>query len=142
MKNQKVLTAMVLAILFSAQANAQKTKLSKNEVPIKITNYINQNFKDHKIKKVIKEINNNIAEYEIKLNKKVELEFDESFKIKEIDSKFGVSTLHLPTPIVEYVQAHYPDFIIIEWKLNEHGQEVELSNGSEIQFNPNGNFIK
>ena len=53
MKNQKVLTAMVLAILFSAQANAQKTKLSKNEVPIKITNYINQNFKDHKIKKVI-----------------------------------------------------------------------------------------
>ena len=84
MKNQKVLTAMVLAILFSAQANAQKTKLSKNEVPIKITNYINQNFKDHKIKKVIKEINNNIAEYEIKLNKKVELEFDESFKISSI----------------------------------------------------------
>ena len=38
MKNQKVLTAMVLAILFSAQANAQKTKLPKNEVPIKITN--------------------------------------------------------------------------------------------------------
>ena len=95
-----------------------------------------------KTSKTIKEINNNIAEYEIKLNKKVELEFDESFKIKEIDSKFGVSTLLLPTPIVEYVQAHYPDFIIIEWKLNEHGQEVELSNGSEIQFNPNGNFIK
>lgn len=142
MKYPKVLTVIVLAILFALKANAQKTTLSNNEVPIEITTYIDQNFKDHKIRKVIKEIGNNIAEYEIKLNRRVELEFDESFKIKEIESKFGVSTHLLPSRIVEYLQAHYPDFKITEWKLNEHGQKVELSNGSEIQFDPNGNFIK
>ncbi len=142
MKNFKVLPVIVLTILFATNAHAQKTTLSKNEVPVEIANYINQNFKDHKIRKVTKEINNNKTKYEIKLNSKVELEFNEAFKIKEIDSKYGVAFHLLPIQVAEYVQSHYPDLKITEWKLNEHGQKVELSNDTEIQFDLDGNFIK
>lgn len=59
-------------------------------------------------------MDNNIDEYEIKLNRKVELEFDEAYKIKKIDSKHGVSNHLLATSIVEYVEAHYPNLKIIE----------------------------
>lgn len=142
MKNLKGLTVIVFAILYTANANAQKKILSNNEVPIEITNYINQNFKAYKIRKVVKEVQNNETEYEVKLNEKVELEFDEGFKIKEIESKDGVSTQLLPNQVVKYVQAQYVNLKIVEWKLNEHGQKVELSNNTEIQFDVNGNFIK
>lgn len=138
----KLVVGIVLAVLFSVKANAQKTTLPKEEIPVEITNYINQNFKDCKLRKAIKELDNNEVEYEVRLNKNIELEFDETFKIKEIDSKHEFPSQLLSVKLVEYVQTHYPDLKIREWKLIEHGQKLELSNGSEIQFDLSGNFIK
>lgn len=142
MKNLKVLTVIIVAILFVANANAQKIIIPSAEVPIEITNYVNQHFKGHQIRKVAKEMDNNKINYEVKLNKRVELEFDKNFTIIEIESKKGVSTHLLPAPIVAYIQSKYPGIKIIEWKLNEYGQEVELGNKTEIQFDANGEFVK
>lgn len=138
----KLVVGIVLAVLFSVKANAQKITLSKEEVPVEITNYINQNFKDCKLRKVIKELNDGEVEYEVRLNKNIELEFDEDFKIKEIDSKHEFPNQLLSVKLVEYIQTHYPDLKIREWKLNKLRQKIELSNGSEIQFDLNGNFIQ
>ncbi|SFB50105.1 PepSY-like domain-containing protein [Algoriphagus aquimarinus] len=138
----KILPFIVLGILFSEKANAQKTALAENEIPLEITNYINQNFKDHKTRKVIKEISNNKVVYKIKLNRNVELEFGEAYTIREIESKLGVSMFLLPVRIVEYVQTNYPNFKVIEWELDEEGQKVELYNDIEILFDSNGNFVK
>lgn len=138
----KLVVGIVLAVLFSVKANAQKITLSKEEVPVEITNYINQNFKDCKLRKVIKELNDGEVEYEVRLNKNIELEFDETFKIKEIDSKHEFPNQLLSVKLVEYIQTHYPDLKIREWKLNKLRQKIELSNGSEIQFDLNGNFIQ
>lgn len=144
MKNLKVFKGIVVASFCFANVNAytQKNIVPGTEVPIEITNYVNQHFKGHPIRKVTKEIDNNKINYEVKLDKRVELEFDENFTIMEIEFKKGISTHLLPTPIVAYIQSKYPGIKIIEWKINKNGQEVELGNKTEIYFNVNGDFIK
>ncbi|MBN9351266.1 MAG: PepSY-like domain-containing protein [Chitinophagaceae bacterium] len=142
MNNLKLLPIIAFAILWSANANAQKAKLSNDKIPDEITNYINHNFKDHKIRRAAKEVDKDKTEYEIILNKKVELEFDGDYKIKEIESKHGIPSQLLPSRLLEYIKVHYPDFKIIEWELNEDGHKVELSNKTEIRFNANGDYIQ
>lgn len=142
MKNIKIISVIVVAIFCFANVNAQKNIVPKAETPIEITNNINQHFKGHQIRKVTKEVDKNKINYEVKLNKRVELEFDENFTIIEIESKKGVSPHLLPATIVAYIQSKYPGLKIIEWKLNENGQEVELGNKTEIQFDANGEFVK
>lgn len=142
MKSLKLICAFALAVLFSVNVNAQKTALANAEIPAEITNYITQNFKEHRIIKAIKEVNVNMVEYEVTLNKKVKLEFDETLKIKEIKAKKGISLNLIPLPVANYVKSHFPDLKIIEWELNKNGQGIELNNKTEIQFDQNGNFIK
>lgn len=142
MKSIKFLSVITLTILFSVQVSAQKTVLTHAEIPVEIINYITQNFKDHRILKANKEVEDHTIKFETKLNKKVELEFDETFKIKEIEMKNGMPLKLIPPPIANYVQSHYPNLKVVQWKLNKKGQKIELSNKYEIQFDAKGNFIK
>lgn len=59
-------------------------------MPVEIVNYIKENFQKHRILKAVKEMDDDKMEFEIKLSKKVELEFDERFQIKEIEVKNGI----------------------------------------------------
>lgn len=142
MKVIKSLGAIALITLFLANASAQKTVLTNSEIPADIKNYITQNFKEHRILRAIKDIDINKIEYDIILSKKVELEFNETFKIKEIEAKKGVPLNLIPLPIANYIQNHFPDLKVVQWKLNTEGQKIELNNKYEIKFDKNGNFIR
>lgn len=142
MNKTKIRLAIILGLLFSINVSAQKTYLLESEIPTEIANYVSRNFHEHRIKKIIKTQNNNKKEYEIKLNRNTELEFDENFKIKEIESKKGISRDLLPSKINDYLRTHYSDTKVTEWELNEQDQRIELKNGIRIQFDLAGNLLK
>lgn len=142
MNKIKARLIIILGLPFSINVSAQKTYILKNEMPTEIANYVSQNFQENRIKKIIKTQNNNKKEYEIKLNENIELEFDENFKIKEIESKKGIPRNLLPSKTEDYLRTHYSDTEVIEWELNEEYQRIELKNRIRIQFDLAGNFIK
>lgn len=142
MKNVKLLSILALTLLLSGNISAQKTILTEAEMPVEIVNYIKENFQKHRILKAVKEMDDDKMEFEIKLSKKVELEFDERFQIKEIEVKNGIPLHLIPLPVAKYVQSHYPDLKVVQWKFKKEGQKIKLDNKLKILFDKNGNFMK
>lgn len=142
MKTTKIALLVFFTAWFSINLQAQKTVLNTGEVPKQITTYVEQNFPEHHILKAHRDVDNGKTEYEVKLNNHVELEFDNDFQIKEIDSKNGFPQKLLPTPIAEYLEANYPHATVTEWKRTKNGQKIELNNKVDFEFDQNGKFLQ
>jgi hypothetical protein len=40
------------------------------------------------------------------------------------------------------VTQNHPDVKIVEYEMDEEGHEVDLENGDELEFDPEGNFVE
>jgi len=82
---------------------AQKRYLTGEDIPEQITSYVETNFPESSIKKVKDEKEPLKTEYEVKLEPKMELEFDGDFNIIELESKQGVPMETLPEKLQQYL---------------------------------------
>jgi len=48
----------------------------------------------------------------------------------------------IPTPIAEYIKTNFPEASIKEIKKSQRKIEVELTNGLEVEFNHQGQFLR
>lgn len=141
MKTLKLMLALILAGVFS-QVNAQDRYLETTEYPKEITSYIETNFPDSEIISIKEEKERRKTEYEVKLRTMEELEFDEEYAIKSMESKSGLPDTVIPQKIRDYVTKNYPNRKIEEWKMKRRGQEIELDNDLELVFDFDGNFVR
>src|SRR5690606_6464911 len=140
---KKVMVAAIF--LFSsigifAQANTDK-------LPKAAQDYISQHFASISIDKVEENSNWQIWEddkYEVKLSNGIELDFDENGNIVEIESKNNVSIPEgaLPSNVATYLRTNYAGIGIKSWEKDSKGQEVELVDGTELEFDKDGKFQK
>lgn len=140
MKTLKLFTLVFCCFMYM-NTSAQEEKLTAEQVPEQIKSYISTHFSGHKIYKAEKETKRHKTEYEIKLNKDVELEFNGDFAIKQIESHAELPDSVIPDKIKQYVQENYPDHEITEWKRKHLGQEIELNDDLELIFDKEGNFV-
>lgn len=141
MKTFKFIASAAFVFLFT-QINAQDRYLKPEEFPEKITSFVKTHFPDQWIVSIEEEKDRRKTEYEVKLGDRTELEFDQNFAIKKMDSKDGLPDAVLPDKIVKYVAENYPGRKIEEWKMKRKYQEVELDNSLELEFDHNGNFLR
>lgn len=82
--------------------------------------------------------------YEVRLSNGIKLDFNKNGEITEIDSnnREAIPQAALPANIVSYVNSNYAGAEIISWEKNDDEQEVELANGTELEFDARGNFRK
>ena len=81
--------------------------------------------------------------YEVKLSNGIELDFDEKGNIIEIDSQNDAIPMSaLPSAIATYLKENYPDSQVIGWEKEKKSQEIELLDGTELEFDGQGNFRK
>ena|SRR5690606_35400261 len=140
---KKVMVAAIF--LFSsigifAQANTDK-------LPKAAQDYISQHFSSISITKVEENGNWKIWEddkYEVRLSNGIELDFDENGQIVEIESKNNepVPEGALPQNIANYLKTNYAGIAIKGWEKDGKGQEVELVDGTELEFDKDGKFQK
>jgi hypothetical protein len=119
----------MLFLFASVNAYAQQKPLA----PDQIKSYVKANFANSKIIK---------AEYEVKLNNGVKLEFDGNYNIKKIESRTGLPNEVIPKKIEAYISKKYPDDKVTEWEKKGNVQEVELTNDLELIFDLNGKFLR
>lgn len=131
---------MLCSIVVFAQAQT-------NNLPKTAQDYISQHFASISIDKVEENSNWKIWEddkYEVKLSNGIELDFDENGNIMEIESRNNESipAAALPSNVATYLNTNYAGIAIKGWEKDSKGQEVELVDGTELEFDKDGNFQK
>lgn len=130
--------------LFSMGMFAQN---STANLPATAQNYVKQHFSSVSVQEVNENSNWQIWEdekYEVKLSNGIELDFDENGNIIEIDSQNNeaIPVSALPSKVASYLQATYANAQVKGWEKDDKDQEVELSDGTDLEFDAEGNFRK
>lgn len=80
----------------------------------------------------------------LELSNGIELDFDENGNINEMESKNkeALPETTIPTNVAGYLKTNYAGIAITGWEKDSKGQEVELADGTELEFDKDGNFLK
>ncbi len=116
--------------------------LTENEIPTEIRTYVTTHFPNSTIVRAIKETDENVITYELYLSENVELTFNNTFQIIEIDGTTQLPDSVIPTAILDYVAQNYPNNFITNWELEDNHQQVELNDETELEFTLDGVFIR
>ena len=82
-------------------------------------------------------------EYEVYLSNAYEITFDQAGTWQEVDAPDGYAVPEgiVPEPILNFVALEYTGQGINEIDKTTYGYHVELINGMDLKFAPNGEFI-
>lgn len=119
---------------------------NQNELPEEAKNFINTHFSNATIEETEKNdswynLDKNEM-YEVKLSNGTKLDFNREGEVTEIDGDERIPDAALPSPIVAYIEANFSGAHITGWELDNDEQEVELSDGTELEFSLEGQFLK
>lgn len=116
--------------------------VSADGLPKSAQLFITQHFPNHEVLQVVKERDDLKTTYDVYLSDGFNLDFDKNGKILGVEGTSKLPDSVVPEKILAYVQANYPDYFIRDWELDDRGQEVALSNGMDLKFDKNGNFLR
>ena len=84
----------------------------------------------------------NSKRHEAKLNDGTKLDFNPDGVCTEVESKSPLPDSVVPETLRAYVQSNYVGQTILKWKRDSNNQEIELSNGTDIDFDLKDKFIR
>lgn len=143
MKKMIFTGALVMLFSFGAQAQANEDILPQNS-----RDFIAQHFSQASIAKVEKEDGwldwDKNEMYEVRFDNGIKLDFDQNGNVTEIDSKQGedIPMEALPDKIRQYLEESYNGIEVVSWEMDRRDQEVKLADGTELEFDSNGKFLK
>ena len=136
---------IVILSLVSLTSFAQKEKkIELNELPQKAQVFIKQNFTKEKAQQILKETGELIdTGYDVVFKNKLKIKFDRKGDWKEIDGKRSpIPTDFIPEKILKYIQRSFPNNYVVKIEREKRKFEVEITNGLELDFDLDGNFLK
>lgn len=135
---------LVLAFIALAgfTANAQKVDITLKELPTAAQSFISKNFPNQSSSYVIKDKGILEIEYKIILTGGIEIEFDANGNWEEIESNTPLPETVLPETIAGYIKSNYKSLGTLKVEKKRHGYEVELTNGTELEFDTKGKFLR
>lgn len=141
---KKVIYSVVsFAVVLMAFAACDKESIvSADGLPKDAQLFITQHFPDQEILQVVKERDDLKTTYDVYLSDGFDLDFDKKGKILSVEGTSKLPDSVVPAKILAYVEANYPDDFIRDWELDDRGQEITLSNGMDLKFDKNGNFLR
>lgn len=142
MKTTMHLMAIASILFLSFTACDDERVVGENALPKAASLYITQHFPSHKVVQVVKERDDMKTTYDVFLDEGYRLEFSKKGDILGVEGNSELPDSVIPPAILTYVQASYPDEHILDWELDDTGQEVTLSNRLELKFDKNGNFLR
>lgn len=135
-----VVSMFSMSLLF-AQSGSQ-------ELPQNSRDFIAQHFASESIASVQVEDSwlpwDNDDMYEVHFSSGLELSFNKAGEITEIDAAKDqqLPMEVLPAEIQSYVGSNYQNAAVSSWEKDGKDQDVELSNGVDLEFDKNGKFVR
>lgn len=139
-KQLRAILLSVVAMFISNISMSQDKVMTNSEIPSEIQLFVKTHFAQHTI--VRAEINKEglQKEYEIKLNDRTQLDFNNKYQIIKIDADTALPQSVIPAKLLSYIKTNYPQNHITEWELDNKGQEIKLNNGVKLEFSKQGDF--
>lgn len=124
--------------------SAQNKSADLQQLPGKSQNFIQTHFSDMDVMRVkVKTKRDQVEKYKVKMSGREKIEFDGNGDFYKVDMQCGkVPASLISSSIKTYVGQHYPDLYITQLKFKKRYDEIELSNGLELEFDKNGKFLR
>lgn len=146
MKTLKIFSLLAIVAILSSCSNDDDTNqevvLSESEIPTEIITYKETHFPENEIIRAIKDTERNVVTYDIYLSENFELDFNSNYEITDIDGISKLPDSVIPQAILDYVAQNYASNVITDWELEFNHQQIELTNGVELEFELDGTFIR
>ena len=139
---KKIFTLAVIAIVSFQIVKADDRPVNFNQLPAAAQNFINTHYSGEKISYATVDDDFIRPDYNVMLANGVKIQFEHGGALEKIEARTGIPTDILPYQIKDYVNAHYPDALFIEYEVGRHSYEVKLSNRLELKFNRNFHLIE
>lgn len=140
--SKAILTIGIFVLSF--QANAQETVIKTNELPKIAQDFITKNFASQKVNQAIKDKGMISTDYEVWLDNGTKIEFDGNGNWEEVDAdkNAALPTGFIPAKITSYVSKNFPTHKISKIEKDSKKFDVELTNGLDLEFKLNGDFLR
>lgn len=142
---KKLLFGLVALLGISATAMARDTYAHDASVlPKAAQTTLANNFKAKvSVVKIEKDFGR-ISEYEVILTDGTEITFDRNgnWEDIEVSANRSVPSAFIPADIAGYIKKEQPGQKVIGISKERSGYEIELTNGVEMKFNKQGQFVK
>ena len=120
----------------------QATAQTAQGLPEAITAFLQKHFPGATVARVETDNEYGGLEYDLTLNDGTEVDFDASNRCEKVDCKVkAVPAALVPASIASYVKSNYQSLPITKIDIKPYGYEIELSNGLDLNFNNNGQFV-
>jgi hypothetical protein len=140
-KINSAIIAIVMAA-FTFISCDKETPVQENDLPDEIRTFVTTYFPANKIIQSVKDRDGLEVTYDLILDGNISLEFNGKKQITDIDGTTRLPDSVIPSKILNYVSANYPDNFIIGWELDDRNQQVKLDNRMELEFNIAGDFLR
>lgn len=142
MKKQLTTLLTLLILTTVSLSSAQEKKITTAQLPSTAQNFIKQNFKGATVTsaKLDKEMFD--TDYDATLSNGVRINFDSKGNWDEIESRNGLPSSVIPKAISSYVAANFKGQNIVQIDKKIAGYDIELSNGTELEFDTAGKFLR
>jgi len=131
---KKILFAMSV-VLISIACVAEDRPVVYEQLPAPAKEFINANYPGEKVSYVVVDDDVIKPDYTVRLANGVEIQFENSGALEKITARTGVPEAVVPVQISDYVEANFPDTVIVEYEIGRRDFSVDLSNGLELRFN-------
>lgn len=142
---KKLLLALVAILCVSVAATAKDSySRDASVLPKGAQTTLSNNFKAKvSVIKIDKELGR-ISDYEVVLTDGTEITFDRDGNWKDIEVGINgtIPSGFIPAEVAKYVKKNQPGQKIVGIEKERHGYDVELSNGVDIKFDKQGQFIR
>ncbi|HQB76901.1 MAG TPA: PepSY-like domain-containing protein [Tenuifilaceae bacterium] len=133
----------VLSFLSLAFIGCEKESVMPvSDVPTEILSYVETHFPQSTISRAVKDKEFKSVSYEITLTGGLYLEFNDDKKVVEIKGVNQLPNSVIPSAILEYTMANFPNYYIIAWEIDDRKQQVTFNSGLELEFSMSGDFLR
>jgi len=139
---------ILLGILMTCSVGLTYGQADASVLPQNAQDFITSNFGSETIQKADKEDKwfswDKNEMYEVHLSNGIKLDFNKNGEVTEIDSRDNapIPVAAIPDEIRTYIEKNHSGAEIISWEKDNDEQEVELSDGTDLEFDINGKFLK
>ena len=145
MKISKLFISAVL-VLFSLSACADDKVVAFNTAPQAVQSFVKKHFPKSQVTRTVKDYDNLSYNWEVYLSEGYELEFTKKGDWKKVDGhRMALPKsviLLMPKQISDYCSQNFPEAQIVEMDKDRRDYQIQLSNGVELEFDLQGNFIR
>ncbi len=136
---------IIVLLLFPMALFAQKDKkIDWDELPQKAQTFLKTNFTKEKAQQILKETEDYLETiYQVTFQGKLKIKFDKNGNWKEVDGhRKPIPTRFIPEKILTYIKKSFPNNEVVKIEKEKKKYEVEISNGLELKFDREGNFLR